>query len=440
MKLAIVFSLAAAQLAFSGGAAAYCGARTCDPDHSSCELDAETGCSIEGTELARPDGCIYFAVQRGKAESLGLRDEELERAIEDAFDAWRSADCGDGSPSLEIHSLGMVGADEPFACLDAPEQNVDTWLLSTELAGEDAITPNSGATAGATRPSFFRETGEVFDSDVLLNQLWFIVQREEDVAPYLRVVAMHEAGHALGLAHSLDEDALMYRDYRVTADRALTQDDIDGICALFPPGRELSCASREPSAAAFDEGACEDAAAMMMDEQPRAEASGCSVLQPSRAATRGVWALALMLVAMLLRTRRRTHRLLACSALLALACDADRGREPAGRPESAATEPMAPSDPELAARLNSLAAACEFSAATGRLNCQGAADEELAVEFLNGKRARIPALPTLVRALRGPDEKLGAVAAQLLSVGFSVKLGDDLEPGAIDTSVSAALT
>ncbi len=44
-------------------------------------------------------------------------------------------------------------------------------------------------------------------------------------------VALHEAGHALGLAHSSDPNSVMYAYYHVTP--ALTSDDIAGIQALY---------------------------------------------------------------------------------------------------------------------------------------------------------------------------------------------------------------
>ncbi|XP_015901700.4 metalloendoproteinase 1 [Ziziphus jujuba] len=47
-------------------------------------------------------------------------------------------------------------------------------------------------------------------------------------------VVLHEIGHLLGLAHSLDQNAVMYAQYTPAAiKRTLIQDDIDGIRALY---------------------------------------------------------------------------------------------------------------------------------------------------------------------------------------------------------------
>ncbi|XP_077625830.1 interstitial collagenase [Crocuta crocuta] len=48
-------------------------------------------------------------------------------------------------------------------------------------------------------------------------------------------VAAHEFGHSLGLAHSTDIGALMYPNYQYSDDVQLSQDDIDGIQALYGP-------------------------------------------------------------------------------------------------------------------------------------------------------------------------------------------------------------
>ena len=46
----------------------------------------------------------------------------------------------------------------------------------------------------------------------------------------------HEVGHYLGLDHSQIQEATMYRSARLgeTKKRSLEQDDIDGVCSIYP--------------------------------------------------------------------------------------------------------------------------------------------------------------------------------------------------------------
>lgn len=49
----------------------------------------------------------------------------------------------------------------------------------------------------------------------------------------LFIVAAHEFGHALGMSHSSDPGALMYPVYSYATGYPLSEDDIEGIQALY---------------------------------------------------------------------------------------------------------------------------------------------------------------------------------------------------------------
>ncbi len=63
-------------------------------------------------------------------------------------------------------------------------------------------------------------------------EFWYIDNvTNPEVQVHLPTVAMHEFGHALGLNHSADFDALMWAEY--TGPRSMTSDDVAGMQALY---------------------------------------------------------------------------------------------------------------------------------------------------------------------------------------------------------------
>lgn len=51
-------------------------------------------------------------------------------------------------------------------------------------------------------------------------------------------VAAHELGHSLGLSHSADIGALMFPSYTFSGEVQLSQDDINGIQAIYGECKE----------------------------------------------------------------------------------------------------------------------------------------------------------------------------------------------------------
>lgn len=81
----------------------------------------------------------------------------------------------------------------------------------------------------------YPEIGEL-GGDVAFDgsESWYINNpTNPNVQVHLPTVAMHEFGHALGLNHSADFDALMWAEY--TGPRPMTSDDVAGMQALYGP-------------------------------------------------------------------------------------------------------------------------------------------------------------------------------------------------------------
>jgi len=112
--------------------------------------------------------------------------------------------------------------------------------------GENSVLWISGAwpaelgdvrvTIGVTTPVWI--VGAYFtDADIQFNNVgftWSLDGRAGTVDT--QSIATHEQGHFLGLNHSALTTAVMYAAYRGGLVRALSMDDINGVCAIYPSG------------------------------------------------------------------------------------------------------------------------------------------------------------------------------------------------------------
>ncbi|HVF42374.1 MAG TPA: matrixin family metalloprotease [Pyrinomonadaceae bacterium] len=143
-------------------------------------------------------------------ESMTRDYPNCEVAIRRAFDLWSSAS---GLAFVEV--------------FDRREADINIlWATGSHGDGEPFTDPN--VLAHASLPG--RDTQIHFnDALVWTNE----VRGDSTGAKDLVTIAAHEIGHALGLDHSNNPDALMYPTY-FKSHRHLDADDISGIQALYP--------------------------------------------------------------------------------------------------------------------------------------------------------------------------------------------------------------
>jgi hypothetical protein len=156
-----------------------------------------------GAPLAWPEGRVGYDLEADAAGSAPV--------VARAFAAWAAADCGGGAhPDLRI---ARAAAARSRVRLD-PAHAMDGRLAATDLVFDRG----RGAIRRATMTFFGRE-----------------------LAPYggrpPLALALHEAGHFLGIAHSSDPLAVMAGevDDASLARDGLTTDDVAAVCAAYPP-------------------------------------------------------------------------------------------------------------------------------------------------------------------------------------------------------------
>ena len=217
---------------------------------------------------------------------------------------WRTANC----------SSGAVPAGDPCLTEGNCGNKYDCW-------------DHGDSVIAVTTTTFNRSTGQIFDADIELNDSnpsggsHFIFTTADcpagsstclcsgaqtDACAHYDVqnTVTHEAGHSIGLDHTTVQDATMYAfaPEGEESKRALHQDDIDGVCAIYPDG--------EPTT-------CDGGAVVLVDAGPvdaggpaASSGGGCASAPGTPGSSDGALvAVALGCGALLARRRRRRHPL-----------------------------------------------------------------------------------------------------------------------------------
>ncbi len=292
-----VVALAAAAVATSAAptAEAFCRSTTCVGE---CARDLD-GCKTQGTPLSWPGLCVSFSLNEQGSEFVDFAD--FERITEGSVAAWSDVTCeGGGVASISFVREANVACHRAEYNPSGPNANI---ILFQDTRWDYAGVDN---TLAKTTVTYDTETGEILDADIEMNHAYNEYTTGDDYVVYdMQSILTHEFGHFVGLDHTADLSATMNAGYQegTTELRTIDYDDEQGLCAAYPPSRDVTC---RPKPNGGFSGLCADEEPVVQDETcavtPAPTAAGLS------ARPLGLFALGLGVALGVARRRRAARR------------------------------------------------------------------------------------------------------------------------------------
>jgi hypothetical protein len=226
----------------AGAASGFC--RTTTSKAPAGYNPATSGCWTSGTPLSWRVERVPYAVDSAASKQVSL--SQATRVADLAFGAWNSARCGGKASGIEAYDEG------PLSLRDAGEGDaLAEWAQCSDSshcnsAAHDVIVFDDDYwpyddpvnTLALTTVTFGVDDGQIFQAYTEVNTAMHQITTAEPPPVSgqeydLQAILTHEAGHFLGLAHATDPSAIMYAYYQPGA-VALTADDVQGICDVYP--------------------------------------------------------------------------------------------------------------------------------------------------------------------------------------------------------------
>lgn len=188
--------------------------------------------SSQGVGLRWFTNCLKVYINE-KGSSDVDDDSDLD-AVKSALNEWSQVECS----SMRLAFAGLTNIEKTGYTGEDPVVNVVIW--------RERKWPYSQRPIAYTAVTYNPTTGEIVDADIEMNGEDFVFTTDPAKHHWMidiQNTVTHELGHAVGLDHSDDELATMYAASAPgeTHKRTLNEDDIAGLCTLYPIETGTKC-------------------------------------------------------------------------------------------------------------------------------------------------------------------------------------------------------
>lgn len=229
---------ATAFFGYTREAAAFCRTTTCDANSQSCDTNDE-GCVKTGVPVIWKTLPIVYRFYSGGSSKLD--DSKVRKAVKAAFATWEGVKCAHGNTSVQFSQGEDITEDKPLTAKEASSA-FGIYFRDDSWPHDDA-----NESLALTNQIYGDRFGDISYADIEVNTAendFTFSNNDATQGIDFQSVMTHEAGHYLGLAHSLNDDSIMVPRYCQSSDRCqtieakreLSDDDVQAVCDVYPPG------------------------------------------------------------------------------------------------------------------------------------------------------------------------------------------------------------